>query len=188
LNNSKIHCSLLFFNKYQFVLYIISFISFELLYPSYILGIVYILLFISCFKLLDIIIPKYENTVLSKVGKKWKDLEHSCKYSLEKIVELDRELDIEYERICENLTYRPPDWNMRRREILIRDNFSCTECGWPKGFQRRSRQLHIHHIRPLSKGGNNSFDNLITLCHICHKKVDKLHNNVRNLRRKLRNK
>ncbi|MEK7558927.1 MAG: HNH endonuclease signature motif containing protein [Patescibacteria group bacterium] len=28
--------------------------------------------------------------------------------------------------------------------------------------------LHIHHKKPLSKGGDNRFENLIALCQNCH--------------------
>jgi len=33
-----------------------------------------------------------------------------------------------------------------------------------------SDRLDVHHILPLSRGGNNSDFNLIVLCHKCHKK------------------
>jgi len=60
------------------------------------------------------------------------------------------------------LTY-PLDWNERRNQIVQRDGDQCSTCGnW--------RNLHLHHITPLSKGGNNKTVNLRLLCEKCHSK------------------
>lgn len=60
------------------------------------------------------------------------------------------------------LTY-PPDWEKRRDEVAKRDGDECSECSsW--------RQLHLHHIKPLSKGGSNKISNLKLLCEECHSK------------------
>ncbi len=59
----------------------------------------------------------------------------------------------------------PEDWGMRRKAMALRFNYTCQICdrrGW-LGF-------HIHHAIPLSKGGNNSLDNLIYLCKWCHER------------------
>ena len=64
----------------------------------------------------------------------------------------------------------PPDWDERRGKVKSRDGRSCSKCGWPKGYKRLARNLHVHHKVPLSQNGNNSFCNLVTLCHVCHKK------------------
>lgn len=48
-----------------------------------------------------------------------------------------------------------------RRYILDRDYNSCVICG---AFE----QLHIHHIKTRGSGGDDSYHNLITLCHQCH--------------------
>jgi len=59
------------------------------------------------------------------------------------------------------LTY-PPDWRKRRNEVIERDGKQCSNCrSW-------SRQLHLHHIKPLSKGGSNKLTNLKLLCEDCH--------------------
>lgn len=51
-----------------------------------------------------------------------------------------------------------------RYEILVRDDSTCQLCGAkPKGST-----LHIDHILPISKGGNNNPDNLRVLCHDCN--------------------
>lgn len=45
--------------------------------------------------------------------------------------------------------------------ILERDGFTCRLCG-------SQRNLEVHHVCCRSRGGGNSSDNLITLCHGCH--------------------
>jgi len=49
--------------------------------------------------------------------------------------------------------------------ILDRDNYTCQYC---KGKHKDSK-LEIHHIVYRSQGGSDETDNLITLCHTCHK-------------------
>lgn len=57
----------------------------------------------------------------------------------------------------------PDNWEALRKLILVRDNYQCqeesAECKGP---------LQIHHIIPLSKGGSNDKNNLITLCMYHH--------------------
>lgn len=52
----------------------------------------------------------------------------------------------------------------RRYQVLERDNFTCQTCG------RRAPDivLHIDHIIPVSKAGNNTLENLQTLCMDCN--------------------
>lgn len=60
------------------------------------------------------------------------------------------------------LTY-PPDWEERKNQVIKRDGEQCSKCG-SRGH------LHLHHIKPLSKGGSNKIENLILLCENCHSK------------------
>ena len=60
------------------------------------------------------------------------------------------------------LTY-PPDWEERRKQVVERDSDQCSKCG-------NRNYLHLHHIKPLSKGGNNKIINLRLLCENCHSK------------------
>jgi hypothetical protein len=58
-----------------------------------------------------------------------------------------------------------------RYDILKRDNYRCKLCG---SIASETTQLEIDHIIPVSKGGDNSFGNLQTLCNNCNRgKVDK---------------
>ena len=83
-------------------------------------------------------------------------------------------------------------WQTIRWECFERDKHTCQKCGvGPKKemrdvvtnydnvtrkYQYEIREISIppnievHHIVPLSKGGNNQLENLITLCYDCHKK------------------
>jgi 5-methylcytosine-specific restriction endonuclease McrA len=49
--------------------------------------------------------------------------------------------------------------------IFERDNFTCYICG--KKFDKK--QLEVDHVFPLSKGGDNSFNNLGTTCISCNR-------------------
>ena len=57
----------------------------------------------------------------------------------------------------------PPDWDERKDLIIERDGKYCKKCG-------DSRNLHVHHIIPLSQGGTNEISNLKFLCEDCHSK------------------
>jgi len=57
----------------------------------------------------------------------------------------------------------PIDWKIRR-EIRIKESIGiCVSCG-----QKINNNVHIHHIKPLSKGGDHSLSNLEVLCENCH--------------------
>lgn len=54
-----------------------------------------------------------------------------------------------------------------RFRVMRRDNFKCTECGRSPATDP-SIILHIDHIKPWSKGGESTFENLRTLCSYCN--------------------
>lgn len=56
---------------------------------------------------------------------------------------------------------RPPFWNIIRRSALSRDGHQCQKCG-------STTSLSVHHIIPLSEGGDSTAANLRVLCHSCH--------------------
>ena len=47
------------------------------------------------------------------------------------------------------------------KQVLARDNWHCQICG-------SAENLQVHHIRSRSKLGHDSFENLITVCAVCH--------------------
>ena len=52
-----------------------------------------------------------------------------------------------------------------RELILKRDNYTCRLCG--EKVEDIS-SLQVHHLTPISIGGNNGNHNLITICESCH--------------------
>lgn len=57
-------------------------------------------------------------------------------------------------------------------EVLFRANGSCEECKATAPFIRRSDgtpYLEVHHIKPLSHGGEDTVTNAIALCPNCHR-------------------
>jgi 5-methylcytosine-specific restriction endonuclease McrA len=69
-----------------------------------------------------------------------------------------------------SLSRYPEHWQQRREKCLDSDEFACQKCG-AQGGPNGSAQLHVHHIKPKSKGGSDKLSNLITVCHSCHEEV-----------------
>ncbi|MCL2346985.1 MAG: HNH endonuclease, partial [Planctomycetaceae bacterium] len=57
-----------------------------------------------------------------------------------------------------------------RCAVLVRDGYRCTQCGWThdQWNPSDSRHLELHHVKAHIKGGENTEENLTTLCNICH--------------------
>lgn len=60
-----------------------------------------------------------------------------------------------------------PNWDRLARQTKKRDNWTCQHCN-KQGGHLGSAELHAHHIEPRSKGGKDTLNNLITVCHSCH--------------------
>lgn len=56
---------------------------------------------------------------------------------------------------------RPDGRRLSRRAVLARDGFRCQYCG-------NTRHLTIDHIVPRSRGGLDSWDNVVTSCAPCN--------------------
>lgn len=65
----------------------------------------------------------------------------------------------------------PSDWSTIRESILKRDGYVCQVCGMgdDEHIDEFEQGLHVHHIVPLSEGGTNENENLISLCALCHR-------------------
>ncbi len=87
-------------------------------------------------------------------------------------IELINGIESEWDTYCVDFPGYPPDWNYRKLVVHERDHHTCSECGWPEGVKRMVRELHLHHIEPLSRGGSNALSNLVTLCDICHRRQE----------------
>ena len=62
-----------------------------------------------------------------------------------------------------------PNYGFENTKSMVRyrDKYTCQCC---KGKKEDSK-LEVHHIIYRSKGGSDESDNLITVCHTCHKKL-----------------
>ncbi|MDQ1244673.1 MAG: endonuclease [Campylobacterota bacterium] len=63
-------------------------------------------------------------------------------------------------------TGRDPSLRLRYK-VLLRDNFTCKQCG-ASPAKDQSIELHIDHIIPWSKNGETTLENLQTLCSSCN--------------------
>lgn len=57
----------------------------------------------------------------------------------------------------------PPFWGYLREVVLQKDNGRCQVSGCPSRLE-----LHIHHIKPVSEGGEHTPGNLVSLCDFHH--------------------
>lgn len=82
---------------------------------------------------------------------------------IESIRSVESIKSISYERISNKL----------RKDAILQANSKCRLCEKDGSFDGNdgSSFLEVHHIRPLSKGGDNTIGNLIVLCPNCHKIV-----------------
>lgn len=55
-------------------------------------------------------------------------------------------------------------WQRIARYVRRRDGHRCAKCG-------RRGMLHVHHKRPVSRGGWHWPWNLVTLCASCHERA-----------------
>jgi|APTNR8051073442_1049403.scaffolds.fasta_scaffold05754_5 hypothetical protein len=64
--------------------------------------------------------------------------------------------------------------------VLERDNFQCIRCGWSRNKMHADdprSQLELHHIRPHVMKGENTKENLATLCNVCHDEIHRADKN-----------
>ena len=58
-----------------------------------------------------------------------------------------------------------------RVAVLERDYFKCVKCGWSRDRLSKEdprKMLELHHIQQHKDRGENTAENLITLCNVCH--------------------
>jgi 5-methylcytosine-specific restriction protein A len=58
------------------------------------------------------------------------------------------------------------NWKRIRIQVLIRDNYTCQDCGDVVD----GKDAHVDHVIPLAAGGTNELSNLKTRCIRCHSK------------------
>jgi 5-methylcytosine-specific restriction endonuclease McrA len=64
-------------------------------------------------------------------------------------------------RLLKYVKYRVRNIRVNRNRIYRRDNGECVYCG-------STKQLTLDHVIPKSKGGKNTWSNLVTCCHKCN--------------------
>lgn len=70
-------------------------------------------------------------------------------------------------RLLRYINYRGSGIRVNRQRVFKRDEFQCVYCGSQK-------ELTIDHVLPRSRGGKNTWTNLVTCCSKCnHKKGNK---------------
>jgi hypothetical protein len=75
-------------------------------------------------------------------------------------------------RLLNYVSFQKRRIRVNRHRIMKRDNYSCVYCGSKK-------DLTIDHVIPKSKGGQNTWNNLVTCCSPCNlKKGDKSLNEI----------
>ena len=70
-------------------------------------------------------------------------------------------------RVLHLLRYdRAPRVTVRltRRNLMIRDQFQCQYCG----KRPTIRDLNVDHVMPRSRGGQDSWENLVVSCRVCN--------------------
>ncbi|MFG1487729.1 HNH endonuclease [Oceanospirillum sp. HFRX-1_2] len=81
------------------------------------------------------------------------------------VLEEDRQAEVHDRKI--------PD--IVRIKVLERDQFSCRCCNWnpetKNSADKYRSMLELHHIEHHANGGENTEENLITLCNLCHDEV-----------------
>lgn len=66
-------------------------------------------------------------------------------------------------RLLNYVKYRVKNLRINRNRVFKRDNHQCVYCG-------SKRNLTIDHVLPKSKGGTNTWTNLVTCCSPCNRK------------------
>lgn len=66
-------------------------------------------------------------------------------------------------RLLKYINFRGRGFKVNRRGVFRRDKFECAYCGSQK-------ELTIDHVLPRSRGGKNSWTNLVTCCQKCNLK------------------
>lgn len=60
--------------------------------------------------------------------------------------------------------------SLTQKNLFARDNYTCQYCNRHKSALRHNEFLTRDHIHPESKGGKNTWENLVTACSTCNNK------------------
>lgn len=62
-----------------------------------------------------------------------------------------------------------PIWETLREQRLLKDDYHCKRCGTPFNLQ-------VHHVKYPDVWGEESINDLVTLCDTCHSSVHSINN------------
>jgi len=96
-----------------------------------------------------------------KYSQLWLDVIGSTDLSLDQELAIIQELKLGWKK-RHSLFSETKFWYYLRKEVLKRDNARCVQCG-------SDVQLHVDHIT-YPGHGNETIDDLQTLCYFCHAK------------------
>ncbi len=101
-------------------------------------------------------ITNWKRAVVLLLKGKAEQLEHNGKYVYEKlplpsVIRLRQYVKVPHKEIP-----------LTRRNILERDRYTCQYCGY------RGEHLTIDHVIPRSRGGGDTWENLVTACVRCN--------------------
>lgn len=92
------------------------------------------------------------------------------------------DVDIKLPSVIKLVRYRNIPMRVQvlsRKNIYIRDQFTCQYCN----VQFSYSALTLDHVHPQSKGGKNSYENLVSACSPCNKrKGDKLLSELKDMK------
>jgi hypothetical protein len=66
-------------------------------------------------------------------------------------------------RLLNYIKFRPSQLKVSRKRIFKRDKYTCQYCG-------NKKNLTLDHVMPRSRGGKNSWTNMVTCCSRCNSK------------------
>ena len=140
----------------------------QFILPTAILSTVFLCFFVKDYRNFK---HRIENRALRLASSSFEDFNKRRKIAIASLDNVSNQYVKELEGVYGRWSTYPPDWEDRNKEVLARDVYACTTCGWPNGSKRNTRELHVHHKTPISLGGSHDMSNLTTLCDVCHKKA-----------------
>lgn len=69
---------------------------------------------------------------------------------------------------------------------ILKADGECELCKSDSGIKDGTPYLEVHHVIPLSEGGNDEYENMVALCPNCHKRVH-LSNDSKKMQKELEN-
>ena len=97
----------------------------------------------------------------------------------ESVVFRSESLAIPYPKVVRLIMFVEIPKHMRKRVsrkmVLARDKYTCQYCNRHRTQLRKDERLTIEHVKPKAKGGQTTWDNIVTACNTCNwKKGEKL--------------